>query len=48
MQKDYKFPKFPNPLTRPMATERFAGGRGIALATQTNVNVKPARQFMPV
>lgn len=27
-----------------MATERFAGGRGIALATQTNVNAKPARQ----
>ena len=27
-----------------MATERFAGGRGIALDTQTNVNVKPMIQ----
>jgi len=28
-----------------MAAERFAGGRGIALDTQTSVNVKPARKY---
>jgi len=34
-------PRFPNPLTRPIATERFAGGRGMAFETQANVKANP-------
>ena len=38
----YRFPRFPNPLTSPIAADRFAGGRGTAFATHTNVSVNPA------
>ena len=38
-----KFPRLPNPFTIPIAADRFAGGRGIALDVHTNVRAKPSK-----
>ena len=35
----------PMPFTMPIAADRFAGGRGMALATHTAVRAKPSREL---
>lgn len=36
-----RLPRLPKPFTIPIATERFAGGRGMALDVHTSVSAKP-------
>ena len=43
-ESTYRLPMFPKPFTMPMAADRFAGGRGIALATHTIVSAKPTHK----
>ena len=39
-----RFPKFPKPLTIPMAADRLAGGLGTALETHTRVRANPVER----
>ena len=41
IENTYRLPRFPIPLTSPMAAARLAGGRGIEFDTQTSERAKP-------
>lgn len=41
----HRFPRFPNPFTRAIAADRFAGGRWTTLATHTNISEAPNTSY---